>query len=197
MFWLLIVIMVNELVSMVTPQESKDDGDDQQITNIIHQIWQLKKRSQTLSLELKEIFIKCGFLKATDKHHTVMTSKVDKYDTLRKLIMKKFATALEKTIDARKGNKYSEFDAYNNYELIKERIMEQENELHKLRDIKLLDKQYNSIRTKLYRAKNELIKDWELDGYDADDTSQAEKKRKDKSDAVEEKTPESMNAGTS
>ena len=195
MFWILFVLMVNEVASLLSPREV---DDDQRITNICHQIWRVREQRESLSLELKGIFIKCRFLKATDKHADVLTSKVDKYDSLRKMIVKKFASALDQTINVQKGNKWSDFDAYNNHQLIKQQIGEQDiTDVQKLMDKDKLEKQMKNIRNRLYSARNELISDWQLDGYEEYEMKKSKGKSNKEEAKVEEKTPESMNAGSS
>lgn len=120
------------------------------------------RKKEVLSLKIKKLLEAGDFLKDDDLYKNVMTSKTQRYYNIRSLIIQNLAMHLlkELAVDAKtkKPQKWSDFDAYNNYETLKTEIKED--------DLKALQTQMRTVERRLARLRDEIIDFWQLKGMD-------------------------------
>ena len=122
-----------------------------------------------------------------DTYKNVLTNNSKRYFGIRDDIVKALACHLSPVplMDKRKKEmqKWSDFDAYNNYEKLKKEI--------KKADEPLLQNQMRAVERRLMRLKKDIVDVWELVGME----EYLEEKDGNKKKAVVAKTAESMQAG--
>lgn len=208
MFLIIIMLMMNADAAAATAaidvEGSEDhetnDEDDMRITSLTNQIYQVDEQKKVLCLELKEVLVKCKFLKASDKFENVMKGTASRYVGIRKLLVEKFALALCTTPTMNKRTKkmqsWSDFDAYNNFDTLLAKINKIKISTVKMRQEDELKKQLVSVRAQLNRLKSEVITHWNLPGCEEHLAKLDEEKAEKKAEKVlATKTKESMIAG--
>ena len=139
------------------------------------------------SLQLKEVLIKAKYLKENDRYEFIIKRESGRAFELHLLLKEKFAAALRQT--KTKGQKWSDFDIYNNKNILKE-------QLTKASEVKAFNTHYNAVKRRLIRLEEEVIDFFDLVGMEEYKTKLDEAKAmKKKAKQQVLKTPSSMNEG--
>ena len=179
-----------EKVEMQTLRNlSKEDREDF-IGRVSAKLVGIENEREVLSLQLKKLFISGDFLRENDTYNDVVNSRTTRYLVIRKMLLENFAASLQKSLPTSgKSRRFSDFEAFNNYDLAKEKA--------KSGEIADLTRRKNKIQRSLYRLRDTVIEYWNLNGteeYLKQQASKLEDKKLKKK--LEPKTQESMQAGT-
>ena len=162
------------------------EQQDAVITTLTSDLVSDDYKREEKSLQLKEVLIKGKYLKNTDKYEFIIKRESGRSLALHLLLQEKFASALRQT--KAKDQTWSDFNVYNNKELLKQGL--------KSAEVKIFEKQYNAIRRRLVRLENDVIDFFDLVGMEEYKTKLEEAKdMKKKAKQQVLKTPSSMNEG--